>query len=462
MFSPKSRWLAVLPFTFLALIAGSFPSATSTWNLASNVPPTSDSGLLAISSSSAANVWTVGFGRTTSQSNPSTPPGLAWFWNGHIWTPETPAPPNAVGYSAYVLEAVATVSPTSTWVAGAYRTVQKGSTGKPLSFPLIEHWNGSAWTVQTIPSVPPGSNSQIGALAASSSNNVWAVGTTALQGAKGPTPLLLHWNGSSWTQVAIPENGAQIDCVTVSGNTVYIGGSDETTNALLMSSSDEGVTWHVYPLPTLEHPAQINSVDVGSADNVWMGGFQGNFPLILHWNGSKWISSGGVMPPGMTNGYIKGIATAPGGVVVAGGTYTDSTLDTPVLPGQKATSSSSRTIVYTPLLESWNGSEWQRDVVHGYPYGSILGVAVTGQSAWAAGIAVATSFQLEQAIMVSSSHVGVQPSSPPWGVIVIIIGVVLIGLLGLVVGLGRGKRTKTAPAGNNAVTNETPKSQTTP
>jgi hypothetical protein len=44
-----------------------------------------------------------------------------------------------------------------------------------VSHTLIEHWNGSAWTIVPSPNVGSGNNS-LAAVAARSANDVWAVG----------------------------------------------------------------------------------------------------------------------------------------------------------------------------------------------------------------------------------------------------------------------------------------------
>jgi len=58
---------------------------------------------------------------------------------------------------------------------------------------VIEHWNGTAWTV--VPSaVRDGS---LFGVTATSTANAWAVGS----GNSGP--LIEHWNGSRWTRAGV-------------------------------------------------------------------------------------------------------------------------------------------------------------------------------------------------------------------------------------------------------------------
>ena len=96
------------------------------------------------------------------------------------------------------LHGVSALAENDVWAVGvSYNTERtRGST-------LIEHWNGSTWSV--IPSPNPSSFvNQLNAVAAVSPNDVWAVGIA-------PTPtntvLILHWNGATWRVAPNPTDG---------------------------------------------------------------------------------------------------------------------------------------------------------------------------------------------------------------------------------------------------------------
>jgi hypothetical protein len=64
--------------------------------------------------------------------------------------------------------------------------------------PLIEHWNGTSWSVVPSPKLPK--NSDLSAVTAPASNNVWALGV-----AGGSSDALVeHWDGTSWSIVPTP------------------------------------------------------------------------------------------------------------------------------------------------------------------------------------------------------------------------------------------------------------------
>ncbi len=62
--------------------------------------------------------------------------------------------------------------------------------------PLIEHWNGTQWSVS--PSVFV-NNGRILSIAAISPADVWALASAG----KNP-PVIEHWNGSTWSTVSLP------------------------------------------------------------------------------------------------------------------------------------------------------------------------------------------------------------------------------------------------------------------
>ncbi len=73
----------------------------------------------------------------------------------------------------------------------------------PPQTQLIEHWNGTQWSIINSPKVTGG---LFGGVAAISSNDVWVVGyksfKTKLE--KGQETLTEHWNGTTWSIVPSP------------------------------------------------------------------------------------------------------------------------------------------------------------------------------------------------------------------------------------------------------------------
>jgi cytochrome c5 len=72
---------------------------------------------------------------------------------------------------------------------------------------LTEHWDGSSWRVLSSPN--PGGAGQdnvLRAVTATSGSDVWAVGR---YNGSLLVPFAMHWNGSSWTVVSLPARESQ-------------------------------------------------------------------------------------------------------------------------------------------------------------------------------------------------------------------------------------------------------------
>jgi len=125
-----------------------------------------------------------------------------------------------------VLKGIAATSVTNAWAVGAGRGA------------LIEHWNGTSWTLAPAPALTTGSLAGITALSAASA---WAVGTTVDKPHRLAT-LIERWNGTSWARVPSP------------GTALLLG------------------------------------VTATSARNAWAVGYSSGAAtgIIEHWNGSSW------------------------------------------------------------------------------------------------------------------------------------------------------------------------------
>jgi hypothetical protein len=75
--------------------------------------------------------------------------------------------------------------------------------------PLIEHWNGKAWSIVASPI--QGTSDHIGGIAVVSASNIWVVGdyTSDIDPAFGTyLTLIEHWNGKAWSVVNSPSPGS--------------------------------------------------------------------------------------------------------------------------------------------------------------------------------------------------------------------------------------------------------------
>jgi hypothetical protein len=119
---------------------------------------------------------------------------------GSVWS--TVKSPNVTTgtFAGNVLSSVTAVSDTDVWAAGS---VSKTNGDPAGDRPLIEHWNGTAWSV----SLTGTQNARFTSIGADSATDAWAVGDVE----SNSTLMAEHWNGSAWSAVPMPSPGNAIN-----------------------------------------------------------------------------------------------------------------------------------------------------------------------------------------------------------------------------------------------------------
>ncbi len=183
-------------------------------------------------------------------------------WDGTQWSViPSPNPSPTVN----VLDAIAASSASDIWAVG----YQRPEFGGQSSATLTLHWDGMQWSV--VSSQSPGSyDNGLGGIAIVSPTSVWAVGSTSNIG---PTQTLIeHWNGTQWSVVSSPDPGSSVDA--------------------------------------------LSGVAALGINNAWAVGYYvvGNNPgqtLTLHWNGTAWkvVSSPN---DGSDNNFLDTVTRIPG------------------------------------------------------------------------------------------------------------------------------------------------------
>jgi hypothetical protein len=316
---------------------------------------------------------------------------------------------------------VAGVSANDVWALGIHKTDSAARM-------LIEHWDGSTWSIVPSPDVsiyPYGS----GTLLAFASNDVWA----SVLG--GEHPYLLKWDGSAWNLAELPDvenlsifsmDGNSADNVWISGWTdgnAYVARWDGTqwtdmtpptvapadTMRQVLSRADNEVYLfgivdtdrNTTPPPTFveyfmlkwdgtnwtEHSTfrhgynplyyvpVVGTFSVVADDNIWIPGYadlQGSkykAALLWHWDGNTW-SFGHVMPYDDFNSVLYSISN-----VGAMGVW--------ILGSQERFFPSS----FVPILSWLDGTNWNALSVHAFPdYSKFNALAVVSdKDIWAVG-----------------------------------------------------------------------------
>lgn len=156
-------------------------------------PVPARSALAAIAAISPTDLWAVGRLDATYRRGGIKP--LLQHWDGAHWCAVAGAPlPNDQGYSS--LAGIAAIAANDIWVVGSIGFA---------ALPLIEHWNGRRWQSVASPALPKATGQQtyaLSAVAAITSADVWAVGTSS-NGSTGEQPLIERWDGLRWRIIAI-------------------------------------------------------------------------------------------------------------------------------------------------------------------------------------------------------------------------------------------------------------------
>ncbi|HEY3210151.1 MAG TPA: hypothetical protein VGL18_10235 [Actinomycetota bacterium] len=201
------------------------------------------------------------------------------------------------------LHDVSAVSPEEAWAVGGAFDQARGDFST-----LIEHWDGTSWSIMPSPNEGDLGNNLMG-VAAASAHDAWAVGTRSelMHGVYVPVPLILHWDGSSWKVVPVlgkgtPPNGILGGVLALGPNDVWAAGSYALNPLQSVDFGREtliehwdGHRWSVIPSPNVPFKlanavgglAASGPADVWAVGS-WEGDDTGRTTLIEHWDGSGW------------------------------------------------------------------------------------------------------------------------------------------------------------------------------
>jgi hypothetical protein len=356
------------------------PAVSGSWQ---NLPSPNVEGptllrniLLGVAALSPSDVWAVGWSQ-----EPDAPPyvkrTLTQHFDGSAWTIVPSANPE--GDTQTVLYSVSGTAAGDVWAVGSTHN------GLFPSRTLIQHWNGTQWSIVPSPS-PDTQLNELRAVAAVSADDVWTVGYRG--GTHSETPLetlILHWNGASWTQVSspnVPGGANELNAiVTLSASDVWAVGS---AGGAPLAMRWNGSAWSVVPVngDTGLGAERLTGISGTAADDLWaVGDGRGiftnqTFATLRHWNGVYWTDkvcrahSASNPPDGYEGGgpsaYFTGISAAAGSIWVVG------------VRGSG------------PTIQHWDDEAWT-SVIHprAFPNSAALyGVATSGGSAWGVGMLI--------------------------------------------------------------------------
>jgi len=368
------RWAAVGACATALMIVADGASAAPSWIVVTLTSSPSTVQLSAASMRTTTDGWAVGSQSGLASQTP--PPPAAYHWNGTAWSwTSTPS----IGFNAS-LNAVSGSSASDAWAVGGI--VQPGYRRR---LALYEHWNGSAWSRDMNAPAVGGLNGVV----TLSSTNAWAVGVLG---------VVLHWDGTSWTDVTSsvtqpnPSNifGNNLTAISASSDSdVWAVGKFTNANYVTQAYALHYVkgagqatgTWTtmIMDLPSVPAPNSpiLHGVVALSPTNVWAVGENEEVPglglstLIEHSNGSTWS----IMTSATPGAYpaLNAVAARSASDVYAVG------FNMPSINGG----------TQQGMILHWNGSEWSTELsaTATGTFSSLYGAAaVAGGREWAVGI----------------------------------------------------------------------------
>ncbi|PRY34817.1 hypothetical protein [Umezawaea tangerina] len=179
------------------------------------------------------------------------------------------------------------------WISGTTDIL----TSRP-SRPVVLRWNGTTWSREHLPELDDAAS--LIAISAHTTSDVWAVGNTHR------APLVLHYDGTGWTRVDTPATG-WLKAVTATTHVHVVGRGPTTLRRTAPSwTADPALTTTRETLTTITAAAPA---DIWAGGNGWSGSGPTSYqyPILTRWDGTTWTNH--PLPPNTTpRGYVTSVA----------------------------------------------------------------------------------------------------------------------------------------------------------
>ncbi|MFE6052294.1 hypothetical protein ACFQ6N_16190 [Kitasatospora sp. NPDC056446] len=243
--------------------------------------------------------------------------GAAYHWDGQNWADRS------LNLKGFQLADATAVSSTSVWTVGAFNTGY--DYGQDVA--AVTRWNGTGWTLTKLPAIA-GNRTSLNSLSAASDNDIWASGDQCPRTSTGTgpcKPYVVHWNGTAWSQVAVPNFPADVlfPEIAARGGEVWVAGKETGSNG---ATSDrvfamrwDGQSWNKSYLPVNTggdyQYSEVNGLLFhGTSLFVAVSGTTNEG--LVRWDGQSWAPYTG--PLATTSTVISMAGTSDGRLVVAG------------------------------------------------------------------------------------------------------------------------------------------------
>ncbi|MFL5735278.1 MAG: S-layer homology domain-containing protein, partial [Chloroflexia bacterium] len=359
------------------------------WRVVPDANLSGTSILYGVAALSHNDVWAVGYYTATGTGDIYKT--LIEHWDGATWS-AVPSPNTGAGSNQ--LSSVAARSPNDVWAVGYYDSLSRGYQS------LVEHWDGTAWSIESISGLSERSSALL-AVTVVGASDVWAAGDLFNFGVS--STLTIYWDGTTWRIVSSPNpgiSGNRLTAITaISANDIWAVGiarNDSNIGSALAIHWD-GSVWSPVPTGVEARYLSITGVTAVSADDVWAlgstnSGTASYIAVALHWNGTQWDWTN-VPRAGFTN-FLYGVSATSADDVWAVGT------DAPAVSPPA-------------LIVRWNGGKWSTvsNPATGSNYNTLNAVAsLSASDIWAVGSMYTTTGTHALLERYTDTFVDVQPS----------------------------------------------------
>ena len=281
----------------------------SSWVL--DAPPggSSQSELTGVTCPVPTSCFAVGFNRTSTGYKT-----VIEHWNGVLWAIMASPNPTGENPSDIRFTGVACATPTNCFAVGTYYNASSQATA------LIEHWTGSSWTIESaarpviIPGSPPTYSplTYFNGIVCPSASSCYAVGASYSTNGYLRT-LIEHWGGTAWSVQNAPTTSGSGDTILsgvscASTTSCFAVGSHSTaTHSSTFIARLDGTTWALSaspnPSPSVNELTSVSCASAGSC--LALGRFSPNSVLAEGWNGTSWTQ---VATPATDGSTLDGVS----------------------------------------------------------------------------------------------------------------------------------------------------------
>jgi hypothetical protein len=289
---------------------------------------------------------------------------VAEEWDGSIWSVMAGPVPSPNTHE--VLSGVACLSATDCFAVGD----QFSFNGPGSRQTLIEHWDGTSWSVMSSPN--PGNDNALSSVSCTDATNCTAVGSTQI-GTAPDDGLVETWDGSTWSVFGFPSNTSSagrslnsVFCTTSTSCTAVGGWSDPlagTSGSLIWAWSSPSPGSYSYSDLSGDGDGSLDGVTCTTVSACIVAGWDG----ARSWNGTSLSAMPGAT---LTGVQLSGVSCVDATDCMAVGYHEEP---------------------YSTFAEEWDGTTWTTIPIPnpgGFaPYDRLYGVScVSASSCTAVGL----------------------------------------------------------------------------